>query len=300
MRIGVIGAGLMGHGIAQVFAQAGHDVAIHDQNPETLRTVPQRVRQNLSAMGLAPHAAERIELCPMLGDATSGAEVVFEAAFEDLRVKREVFRQIEETAPPDALIASNTSVMTIGDVSAEARTPQRMLGTHWWNPPHLIPLVEVVQGERTDPGAVDRMITLLRAAGKTPVHVRKDVPGFVGNRLQHALWREAFALVDEGVCDPETVDLVVKMSFGLRLPVLGPIENADLVGLDMTQAIHQYLLPHLSRATTPSEALQRHLEQGDLGMRTGQGLRSWPPGVPEKVRSDLAAHLIRLETERRG
>lgn len=297
-RIAVIGAGLMGHGIAQVFAQAGHDVAIHDQSAQALATVRDRVAQNLRVMGLPPDAAARIKLCDHLEDAVSDVEVVFEAAFEDLAVKRGVFTRIEESAPPGALVATNTSVMTIGDVTALSSTRERMLGTHWWNPPHLIPLVEVVQGECTDPQAVERMLALLREVGKSPVHVRRDVPGFVGNRLQHALWREALALVDEGVCDPETVDQVVKTSFGLRLSMLGPIENADLVGLDLTRAIHAYLLPHLSRAETPSRTMDEHIEKGELGMKTGQGMREWPPGTADAVRSALSAHLVALAAGR--
>ncbi len=300
VRIAVIGAGLMGHGIAQVFAQAGHDVAIHDQSAQALATAHERVAQNLRVMGLPPDAAGRIRLRDRLEDAVSDAEVVFEAAFEDLAVKRGVFARIEESAPPSALVATNTSVMTIGDVTALSRTRERMLGTHWWNPPHLIPLVEVVQGDRTDPKAVERMLALLREVGKSPVHVRRDVPGFVGNRLQHALWREALALVDEGVCDPETVDQVVKTSFGLRLSMLGPIENADLVGLDLTRAIHAYLLPHLSRAEAPSRTMEGHIEKGELGMKTGQGMREWPPGTADAVRSALAAHLVALEAGRRA
>ncbi len=300
MRIGVVGAGLMGHGIALVFARAGHDVAIYDESPDALATVHRRVRENLQAMGLPLDAAERIALSPTLEGAVSDAAVVIEAAFEDLGVKRAVFREIEAAAPRDAIVATNTSVMTVGDVTAEARTPGRMLGTHWWNPPHLIPLVEVVQGERTDPAAVHEMLALLEGAGKSPVHVRRDVPGFVGNRLQHALWREAFALVDEGVCDAETVDRVVKQSFGLRLAVLGPIENADLVGLDMTEAIHRYLLPHLSRETVPSKTLTQHLQRGEMGMKSGQGMRSWSQEQADGVRTALAAHLLRLAAERRG
>ena len=137
-----------------------------------------------------------------------------------------------------------------------------------------------------------RTIELLDGVGKAPVHVRRDVPGFVGNRLQHALWREAFALVEDGICDAETVDFVVKNSFGMRLPVLGPIENADLVGLDLTLSIHEYLMPHLSRASEPAAVLREHVERGELGMKTGRGFRTWPAGEAQEVRERLVGHLV--------
>jgi 3-hydroxybutyryl-CoA dehydrogenase len=164
-----------------------------------------------------------------------------------------------------------------------------------------VPLVEVVQGEHTNAGVVARTIALLEQAGKTPVHVKRDVAGFVGNRLQHALWREAFNLIDEGVCDPETVDVVVKAGFGRRLAVLGPVENADLIGLDLTLAIHEYVLPALDPPSEPSAGLRERVEQGELGMKTGSGFRSWEredaDAVRQRVLSHLAAAASRHEQE---
>jgi 3-hydroxybutyryl-CoA dehydrogenase len=154
-----------------------------------------------------------------------------------------------------------------------------------------VPLVEVVQGEDTDPAVVERTLALLDGAGKTAVHVRRDVAGFVGNRLQHALWREAFDLVDAGVCDAETVDTVVKEGFGRRLAVLGPVENADLVGLDLTLAIHAYLLPALRPPSEPSAGLRARVERGELGMATGAGWREWTPAEAGAVRERLSEAL---------
>jgi len=181
--------------------------------------------------------------------------------------------------------------MRVGEVAARADRRARIVGTHWWNPPFLVPLVEVVQGPETEPAAIDRTIDLLHSLGKMPVRVRRDVAGFVGNRLQHALWREAFDLVEQGVCDAETVDTVIKAGFGRRLPVLGPMENADLVGLDLTLAIHEYVLPELNPPSEPSPGLRRRVERGDLGTKTGAGFRRWSGHEADEVRARVFEHL---------
>jgi 3-hydroxybutyryl-CoA dehydrogenase len=297
MRAAVIGGGLMGHGIAQVLALGGLEVVVHDPVPEALAAVPGRIAANLEALGIAADA--RVELEPELEPAVKNARWVFEAAPEDLALKQAIFERLDAAAPPDAVLATNTSVMRVGDVAARATRRGRIVGTHWWNPPFLVPLVEVVQGADTEPATIDRTMSLLESLGKTPVRVRRDVAGFVGNRLQHALWREAFDLVDKGVCDPETVDTVIKSGFGLRLPVLGPMENADLIGLDLTLAIHEYVLPQLDPPSKPSAGLRRRVERGELGMKTGAGFREWSADDAAEVRARvldrLAAETTRTE-----
>jgi len=295
-RVAVIGAGLMGHGITQVFAGAGYQVGVYDPVPAALAAVPERVRANLATTGQAEGGeAEallgRIALHPDLASAVAGAGYVTEAAPEDLALKQELFEQLDALTPPEVILATNTSVMSVGEIGARAKRRERVVGTHWWNPPYLIPLVEVTQAEATSLETVERTMRLLAAAGKTPVHVRKDVPGFVGNRLQHALWREAIAIVAAGICDAETVDTVVKSSFGRRLAVLGPLENADLVGLDLTLAIHEYVLPHIDHTPGPSPLLRDKVAKGELGMKSGQGLRPWPPGEADAVREHLLRYL---------
>jgi 3-hydroxybutyryl-CoA dehydrogenase len=294
-RVAVVGAGLMGHGIVQVFAEAGAPVAVWDPNPEVRDSVPDRVRANLRSLGRAREAADRVieqvAVHDTLERAVAGADVVIEAAPEDLATKQRLFERLGALTGAGTMLATNTSVMSVGRIIERTRHRGRALGTHWWNPPYLIPLVEVVQAEATDAEVVERMLGLLAWAGKTPVHVRRDVPGFVGNRLQHALWREAFRLVEEGICDPETVDVVVKSSFGRRLGVLGPIENADLVGLDLTLAIHDYLLPYLDRSPGPAATLRDKVARGELGMKTGKGFRSWSEGEPAAVRERLLRYL---------
>jgi len=290
-RVAVVGAGLMGHGIAQVFAEADWPVAVWDPDPEVRESVGDRVRANLRALGRPLEAAGRPAVHDTLEGALDGADLVIESAPEDLATKQRLFERLGELTGPGTVLATNTSVMSVGRISERTRHLGRALGTHWWNPPYLIPLVEVVQAEATDPEVVERTIGLLAEVGKTPVHVRRDVPGFVGNRLQHALWREAFSLVEQGICDAETVDVVVRASFGRRLGVLGPMENADLVGLDMALAIHEYLLPHLDRTPGPARILRDKVARGELGMKTGKGFRAWREGEPAAVRERLLRYL---------
>ncbi len=294
-RIAVVGAGLMGHGIAQVFAVAGHDVTVTDASPETLGTVAARVAANLERVGADPSpVVARITTEESLEEALAGADFVVEATPEDLDLKRDLFERMSRVAGPETILATNTSVMSVGTIGELAHDRGRVVGTHFWNPPHLIPLVEVTQGELTRPATVSATMALLERAGKAPIHVKRDIPGFVGNRLQHALWREAISLVEHGVCDAESVDAVVKTSFGLRLPVLGPLENADLVGLDLTLAIHDYVLPHLDSTPGPSPLLEQLVERGDLGMKTGQGFRTWTPEESDAVRTRLFDHLVSI------
>lgn len=290
-RIAVVGAGLMGHGIAQVFACAGHEVAVHDPDAAALASVPDRVRSNLELLGLDTAPANAIELHEELVTCVEGAGAVFEAAPESVELKQALFHELGSLVAADVVLATNTSVISIGEVARDTAHPERVVGTHWWNPPYLIPLVEVVQAEATSDEVVARTIDLLAAAGKSPVHVRRDIPGFVGNRLQHALWHEAFALVGAGVCDAETLDRVVKDGFGLRLAALGPMENADLVGLDLTLAIHEYILPHLDRTPGPAPILREKVERGELGMKTGRGFRPWNDEQAQAVREHLLEHL---------
>jgi 3-hydroxybutyryl-CoA dehydrogenase len=291
VRVCVVGAGLMGHGIAQVFALQGASVTVHDPAPDALRSAPERIAANLRALGEDPSAAAHVALEADLAAALAGADFVFEAAPEDLELKQALFERLDRAAPPAAVLASNTSVMRIGDIAARVENAARVIGTHWWNPPYLVPLVEVVQADRTARGTVSRTIDLLRSAGKTPVHVRRDVPGFIGNRLQHALWRQAFELVDAGVCAPEDVDTVIKASFGRRLAVLGPMENADLVGLELTLAIHDYVLPTLDPPSEPARGLRERVRTGRLGMAAGEGYRSWTPEQAQETRRRMLEHL---------
>jgi 3-hydroxybutyryl-CoA dehydrogenase len=296
-RIAVIGAGLMGHGIAQVFARAGHEVRVYDTSAAMLATLHERIRRNLIDLGLGPAATERVSAHADLAQAVADAAFVFEAGPENLALKQQIFVDIEAAASREAILASNTSVIPITQIMQRLRIAGRALGTHWWNPPYLVPLVEVIRTPATATASVQSMTALLSAAGKTPVTVEKDVPGFVGNRLQHALWREAIALVQNGVCDARTVDTVVKASFGRRLAVLGPLENADLVGTDLTLAIHETVLPDLDRTAGALPLLRQLVEAGKLGMKSGEGFQHWNPEQQAALRARVLKHLQALERQ---
>lgn len=304
--IAVIGGGLMGHGIAQVFAAHGHAVTVVEGQADSRATLHARVRANLDAM--ARHSIafaddtntilKRIAVVPELEAGVAGARFVFEAVFEDMALKQELFGRLDAQCPPETVLCSNTSVMSITAIASRAARRERIVGTHWWNPPYLIPLVEVVRTEQAAAWALDATYELLASVGKQPVHVRRDVPGFVGNRLQHALWREAFALIDEGICDAATVDTVVRNSFGLRSPVLGPVVNADLVGLDLTLAIHNYILPHLNASPEPSATLRAKAAAGELGFKSGGGFLPWTEETIAAARTQLTEYLLAALAER--
>lgn len=290
-RIAVIGAGLMGHGIAQAFAVAGHQVGVYEPDPDRRAGVLDKVRANLRLVGADEAAGDLIRVQSQLADTVAEAGVVIEAVPENLDLKQKLFTEIERASPPSALLASNTSALPITSIMSALQDRRRGMGTHWWNPPHLIPLVEVIQAQDTGAAEIAAMMALLAGIGKTPVHVRKDVPGFIGNRLQHAMWREAIALVQNGVCDAETVDTVVKASFGRRLAVLGPLENADLVGTDLALMVHRTLLADLDRTAGPQPLLEELVRAGHLGMKTGKGFREWNGESAQGVRDALARHL---------
>ncbi len=287
----------MGHGIAQVFALAGHEVTIYDSVAASLDSAKARILANLRDLGDDQSAVERVRPCGELAEAVRDADYVVEAVLEDLPLKQKLFVEIERHVRPDTILASNTSVIPITSIMEGLRDRSRALGTHWWNPPYLVPLVEVIGTRWTSQQAIDWTIALHSDAGKSPVHVKKDVPGFVGNRLQHALWREAIALVEHGICDAETVDTVIKASFGRRLAVLGPLENADLVGTDLTLAIHQTVLPDIEGRGGPSPYLEQLVADGKLGMKAGEGFRQWTPEQQQELRAKVLAHLKKAKSQ---
>jgi 3-hydroxybutyryl-CoA dehydrogenase len=296
-RIAVIGAGLMGHGIAQVFALAGHEVMIYDSFAASLDSAKARILTNLKDLGDDQKAIDRVTPNADLGQAVRDADYVVEAVLEDLPLKQKLFAEIEKHVRPDTILASNTSVIPITKIMERLERRERALGTHWWNPPFLVPLVEVIETQWTTPKTVEWTMALHAAAGKKPAHVKKDVPGFIGNRLQHALWREAIALVEQGICDAETVDNVIKAAFGRRLAVLGPLENADMVGTDLTLAIHKTVLPDIDSRPGPSPYLEKLVKDGKLGFKSGEGFRKWSPEQQAALRSQVLQYLKKARAQ---
>ena len=301
-RIAVIGAGLMGHGIGQIFAVNGHEVTLVDLNEEILESATVGIRNNLDLMAshdfITPEDIEaaltRVSTTTSTEKGVDGADFVVEAVVENLEVKQNLFKTLDNLCPTSTIIASNTSVMSITEIASKSVQKQRIVGTHFWNPPHLIPLVEVVPGEETASTSVDATYDLLLSVGKHPVKVKKDVPGFVANRLQHALWREAISIVEHGIADAATVDECIKFGFGLRLPALGPMENSDMVGNDLVLAIHDYLLKHLESSPDPSPLLREKMEKGELGFKSGQGFQSWSDEEIKASRKNLQQYLLKV------
>jgi 3-hydroxybutyryl-CoA dehydrogenase len=299
-RVAVIGAGLMGHGIAQIFAAKGFEVLLTDLDEDILAKAVGSIRANLTLLaenGIGESdeidgAVKRIRTTVDFNEAAKGADLVIEAVAEKLDLKQDLFRRLDEICPSDTILATNTSVISITEIASKSHGRNRIVGTHFWNPPYLIPLVEVVPGADTAAEVVDATYDILASVGKRPVKVKRDVPGFVGNRLQHALWREAIAIVDQGIADAATVDEVIKNSFGLRLPVLAPLETADMVGLDLTLQIHDYILQHIDRSTEPASILKDKVAKGELGFKTGKGFQEWSEERVQKCRSRLLHYLI--------
>jgi 3-hydroxybutyryl-CoA dehydrogenase len=297
----VVGAGVMGTGIALVFAGAGFDVALQDPDHGALRVVPERVAAAAQQADLDPDAAlSRITLHHDVATAVARAELVIEAGPERLRIKRDIFAAIAQAAPATAVLASNTSAIPIGEITAAVPGRHRVLGMHFWNPPHLVPLVEVIEAPDTAPAVAERMRELLADIGLMPVRVTADVPGFVGNRLQHALKREAIALVAAGVCDAETVDTVCRFGFGLRLAAMGPLEQSDLSGLQLTLDIHRTLMPALDNTPVAHPLLEELVARGDTGAAAGRGFRDWTPEQAAAARARVTEALVAQARGRRA
>jgi len=307
-RVAVVGAGMMGHGIAQVFAQAGFEVALFDSEQKVLLSALPRIKNSLDVLtknGVirkkeVKPVLSRISLSESLNEAVKDADFVVEAIIEDLARKQELFEILDSLCPPTAILASNTSAITIKDLSAKAAHKERILGTHFWNPPQLVPLVEVIRGDPTLPEVMETTVRLMKRIGKEPARVNQDVPGFVGNRLQHALWREAISIVEHGIAESEDVDRVVKMGFGLRLPTVGPLETADLAGLDLVLSIHDYLFPFLDSSKKESPVLRSRVQEGRIGPKTGEGFYRWTKPNLKKVMQQRDEFLLSWLKQRKN
>ena len=296
--VAVLGAGLMGHGIAYLFAAAGHEVRVCEPLAAARAALPAKLDEICALLGGDPALGERVTVSDDLAAMVADAGLVVEAAPERLDLKQRIFADLDRLAPAGAILASNTSVIPIRRIAVQVRDQRRVLGAHFWSPPHLVPLVEVVVMRPENQPAADRLVALLRAAGRHPVLVKRDIPGFIGNRLQHALKREAIALVAAGVCDAETIDDVVKLGFGARLAVLGPLEQSDLVGLDLTEAIHDTLMLFLDVTPHTHPYLVALVAEGALGMKSGRGFRSWTPAEADAVRDRLRRFLAAAAARR--
>lgn len=298
--ISLIGAGMIGHGLALHFAKAGFQVAICDKNQQILDKAIQNIKSSLSI--LLDKAGENTNISDVLNKiqihtnirkSVENSQFVIESVTEDLKIKQEIFKELDSICPIETILATNTSVLRVSDIARKSKYRERIIGTHFWNPPYLLPLVEVVKGEKTSDETVEQTYRFMQIAGKFPIKCLKDVPGFVANRLQHALWREAISIVEHGIADAKTVDDAVKNSFGIRLAVLGPIENADMAGLDLTLAIHNTVLRDLEASHNPSKLLKEKVKKGELGFKSGKGFYdSWTSENIKLVREKMLQYLI--------
>ena len=302
-KIAVVGAGLMGHGIAQEFALAGYPVGLNDLNDDLLRNAGIRIRDNFEMMegeGLieaseGEAALERIHMSSDLGKAVSGADVVIEAMAENLEQKRGVFAKLDAHCAEHTIFASNSSSYMPSKLAAGTKRPEKVVGAHYFNPPFLIPLVEIIWGDQTSDETAQVIYDLMAKIGKSPVMVKKEVPGFVANRIQGAIWREILYLVSEGVATPQDIDQVVRTSIGRRLAVAGPFELTELIGLDLVRAILAELLPSMPAYTDVPSLLNDKVEKGELGVKTGKGFYDWTPEKVAELRGRIARALIEIE-----
>ncbi len=275
----VIGTGMMGPGIAATLALGGVPVTIISRTEAGAVDGAAKATLQLNQLiengfGSGRSAAE-IAGSAVLENSVAQASLVIESAPESMAFKQELFARLDSIARPDAVLASNTSGLSITAIASLCRRPERVLTAHFWNPPHLMPLVEVVMGEKTDPRVADDLMILLRQCGKTPVLIRKDRPGQLGNRLQMALLREACAIVEQGIASVEDVDLAAKTGFGLRLPVYGIFEHQDAVGLDMGLGILDYIAADLYNEPRAPDFYRNKVDEGKLGAKVGEGFYNW-------------------------
>ena len=299
-NITLLGAGMIGHGLALHFARAGYQVSLYSRTQQTLDKAIEGIRSNLSLLLQKPADSEeikqvvgRIKTTNDLAKAVANAPIIIESVAEDLKTKQNIFKELDEMCPRETILATNTSVISISEIASKSKNRNRILGTHFWFPPYLIPLVEVVKGKETSDETMELTYQFMKKAGKYPIKCMKDVPGFVANRLQHALWREAISIVEHGIADAATVDAAIKQSFGIRLAVLGPIENSDMAGLDLILAIHDTVLKDLEASPNPSPLLKEKVKKGELGFKSGKGFYDkWAPEDMKRVRENLLKYLI--------
>ena len=278
-KVAVIGTGTMGPGIAQVFAQYGIEISIYDIDNEKLKTARETLAGNLNLVrqeGLISETdvtgiQSRIKDASSLEEAVKNADLVLEVIPEVMELKSGLFSELDKICDPDTIFATNTSGLSISTMSKAIKNPERLVGMHWWNPPIIIPVIEIVKGKETDDAVVQTVDSLIRKIKKVPVLVKKDVPGFLGNRLQYALMREAIALLNDGVASAEDIDTMIKAGIGFKFPVMGPLETIDMAGLNIYYPVSKYLNKDLDRSQEASPIVEEMVNKGDLGLKSGKG-----------------------------
>ncbi len=307
-RAVVVGAGRMGHGIALELARGGFEVALYDSAPgraeaavaEARQDAEDLVRAEVIQADAVDEIAGRLRPSDTLEDAASGAMFAAEAVAEDLEVKQAVFQELDRLCPAPTILASNTSSISITEIAERCTHPERVVLAHWMLPPHLLPVVEIAPGAMTDDASIGGIRELLESLDKWPVLVRMEVPGYLLNRLQFALAREALSLIAKGVTTPEEVDMLMKGVLARRMPTLGIMRQADMAGLDVYRQIFKYLGPDLESSGDPPGLLDLAVAAGHTGAREGRGFFEWEPGEAERYTAERNEALIRLLRNDRG
>lgn len=300
-RIAVIGAGMMGHSIAQEFAQNDYDVVLVGRSQNKLEASLHQIEQNLTEMvqlafihsdDIKP-TLDRIRTTTSIPDGVSDADLVIEAIVEELEQKRDLFSQVEAACPVHSIIASNTSSIMPGFMAETLEHPERFLVAHYFNPPHLMPLVEIVPNSKTDTSVIEKIYTLYKTLGKKPIKCLKEAPGFIANRIQVAIWREAFNIVQKGIATPQEVDMAVKYSFGRRFGVAGPFEIYEHNdGYDLTLQCEKYILPDMDTSQQSYDLLLDMVSKGDLGAKSGKGFYEWTEAFTKNWRARMYQNLV--------
>ena len=289
-KIGIAGAGTMGSGIAQIFGRKGYKVVIIDISEEVLDKSKKLIEifnrslieENIITELEAKRAVENISFSTDK-NLFADADLIIEAIIEKMDIKQDFWKEVEEIAKEDAILATNTSGLSIVEISKKVERKERFVGMHFWNPPHIIPLVEIIRGDATDDETVNVLMELIKIIDKEPVVVQKDAPGFIGNRLQFAVFRESLNIVEEGIATPEDVDRAMKYGPGFRYPILGPLETADLGGLDTFYYISSYLFNALSDVKEPQEILKKLMDNKELGVKSKKGFYDYSDGKDEET-----------------
>ena len=308
-KMTVIGPGMMGHAIAQEWALAGYEVALYGRSEDRLMQARKTIDQNLREMvhwGLASEAdvapsLARLQTTSDLQKAGQDADLLIEAIVEELEIKQALFAKLDALCPPKTIFASNSSSIIPSLMASATQRPDRFLVAHYFNPPYLMPLVELVRGDRTSNATIHTVFEMLQTMGKQPIICNKEIPGFIVNRLQLVLWREAFNIVQRGVASPQDVDQAVKSSFGRRLGLVGPFELYEYIdGYDLTLQCEKYILPDMENSQESSPLLREKVARNELGAKTGKGFYDWTPEFTEAWRKKVLEGLVSFMKQEKG
>lgn len=303
-KVAVVGTGVMGSGIAQVFAQQGFSVIVNDLNEDILQKAKKRIENNLYlfhqegvlSKGDLKGALQNLTFSSQL-DEISGVGIVVEAIPEQIKLKQALFQKLDKMFSSEVILATNTSGISISSIASVTKRPDRVVGMHWWNPPYIIPVVEIIKGGKTKEEIVEAVRELVVRLKKKPVLVKKDIPGFLGNRMQYALMREAVHLLEEKVASAEDIDTMVKAGFGFKFPVIGPLETIDMAGMDIFYNVSQYLYKELDSSKQPQKLVEEKVRQKKLGMKTEEGFYDYKKIDSNKLNQERVKKYISVLKE---